>query len=223
MKAAKRIAIRRWARRLWITLLALILVAVMLVAYANFSAVWAARGRIFSDVNQIPFTKVGLLLGTSDRIGGRENLYFRYRIDAAVEVWNSGKIETLIVSGDNRSRYYNEPKKMREALISRGIPADRIVSDFAGLRTLDSVVRAKEIFGADTVLLISQRFHNERAIYIAKAHGINAYGYAAQDVETSAGIKTRLREVGARVKMWLDVQFLKTRPKHLGEMESLPE
>lgn len=223
MKTAKRIAIRRWSKRLRITLIALLLLIAMLVAYANFSAFWAARGRIFSDVSQIPSTKVGLLLGTSDRIGGRENLYFRYRIDAAVEVWNAGKIETLIVSGDNRSRYYNEPKKMREALISRGIPADRIVSDYAGLRTLDSVVRAKEIFGADTVLLISQRFHNERAIYIAKAHGINAFGYAAQDVETSAGIKTRLREVGARVKMWLDVQFLKTRPRYLGDMESLPE
>lgn len=97
------------------------------------------------------------------------------------------------------------------------------MSDFAGLRTLDSVVRAKEVFGTDTVLLISQRFHNERAIYIAKAHGINAYGYAARDVETSAAFKTRLREVGARVKMWLDVQFLKTRPKHLGDKELLPD
>ncbi len=93
----------------------------------------------------------------------------------------------------------------------------------AGLRTLDSVVRAKEIYGTNTVLLISQRFQNERAIYLAKAHGIDAYGFNAQDVETQAGLKTKIREVGARVKMWLDVNFLNTRPRHLGEKETLPK
>jgi SanA protein len=112
---------------------------------------------------------------------------------------------------------------MYEALMARGIPADRIVRDFAGLRTLDSVVRAKEIFGTDTVLFISQRFQNERAIYLAKAHGIKAIGYNARDVESHAGLKTRVREIGARVKMWLDVNFLDTRPRHLGEREKMPE
>jgi SanA protein len=156
-------------------------------------------------------------------VNGRENLYFRYRIDAAVRVWKSGKLETLIVSGDNRSRYYNEPEKMKQALIERGIPEERIVCDFAGLRTLDSVVRAKEIFGADSMLFISQRFQNERAIYLAKANGIEAYGFNARDVETQAGWKTKIREVGERVKMWLDVNFLNTRPIHLGEKVELPE
>lgn len=201
----------------------LIIAFVVVVAYANITAAWASRGRIFSEVSQMPVTKVGLIFGTTDRVGGRENLYFRYRIDAATEAWNAGKVETLIVSGDNRSRYYNEPEKMRQALVARGIPADRIVSDYAGLRTLDSVVRAKEIFGADTVLFISQRFQIERAIYLAKAHDINAYGFAARDVETQAGMKTRIREIGARVKMWLDVNFLNTRPQYLGEKEVLPE
>ena len=112
---------------------------------------------------------------------------------------------------------------MKQALVERGIPGERIVCDFAGLRTLDSVVRAKEIFGADSVLFISQRFQNERAIYLAKAHGIDAYGFNAQDVETQAGLKTRIREVGARVKMWLDVNFLDTRPIHLGEKIALPK
>jgi SanA protein len=191
--------------------------------HANISATYASRGLIYSEISQLPPTRVGLVFGTTDRIQGRENLYFRYRIDAATEVWNAGKIDTLIVSGDNRSRYYNEPEKMRRALIRRGIPADRIVCDYAGLRTFDSVVRAKEIFGTDSVLLISQRFQNERAIYIAKANGIHAYGYAARDVNTQAGLKTKLREVGARVKMWLDVHFLNTRPKYLGDREPLPE
>ena len=112
---------------------------------------------------------------------------------------------------------------MRRALVKRGVPEDRIVSDPRGMRTLDSVVRAKEIFGTDTVLLISQRFHNERAIYLAKANGIRAYGFNARDVDTQAGLKTRLREVGARVLMWLDVNFLNTRPSHLGKKIELPE
>ncbi len=223
VKPAIRTTAQRWMKRLLFAVMVVVLALVSVVAYANITAVWASRGRIFSDVSQIPPTRVGLVFGTTDRVGGRENLYFRYRIDAATEVWNAGKIETLIVSGDNRSRYYNEPEKMRQALVRRGIPADRIVCDYAGLRTLDSVVRAKEIFGADTVLFISQRFQNERAIYLAKAHGLNAYGYAARDVESRAGLKTRLREVGARVKMWLDVHFLNTRPRYLGDREELPE
>lgn len=223
MKPTTKSSLRRWFKRLCKTVLAIALIAAALVAYANVTAVWASRGRIYSDVSSLPHTKVGLVFGTTDRISGRENLYFRYRIDAAVEVWKADKIDTLIVSGDNRSRFYNEPEKMKQALVARGIPSDRIVCDYAGLRTLDSVVRAKEIFGADPVLFISQRFQNERAIYLAKAHDIGAYGFNARDVENQAGFKTKLREVGARVKMWLDVNFLNTRPRYLGEKEELPE
>ena len=194
------------------------------VAYANFTATWAARGRLFDDPAALPAeARVALVFGTSSRFQGRENRYFRYRIDAAVEVWEAGRIDTIIVSGDNRTHFYNEPREMREALLARGVPGDRIVSDFAGLRTLDSVVRAKEVFGADPVLFISQRFQNERAIYLAKANGIEAFGFNAEDVEMPAGFKTRTREIGARVKMWLDVRFLNTRPRHLGEPIELPE
>ena len=203
--------------------LAVVPALLAVVAYANFTAIWASRGRIFTAAAKVPATKVGLVFGTTDRIAGRENLYFRYRIDAATRIWKAGKVETLIVSGDNRSRDYNEPIKMKQALVERGIPADRIVCDFAGLRTLDSVVRAKEIFSTDSILFISQRFQNERAIYLAKANGINAYGFDARDVESSWGLKTKIREVGARVKMWLDVNFLNTRPHHLGQKIELPE
>jgi SanA protein len=224
LKAATKTTIRRWFKRLRNAVVLLVIAFVAVVTYANITAVWASRGRIFSDVSSLPVTKVGLVLGTTDRIGGRENLYFRYRIDAAAEAFHAGKVETLIVSGDNRSsRYYDEPEKMRQALVARGVPAARIVDDGDGIRTLDSVIRAKEIFGADTVLFISQRFHIERAIYLAKAHGLNAYGFEARDVETQAGLKTRVREIGARVKMWLDVNFLNTRPQRLGEKERLPE
>lgn len=214
---------RKWRRRILQTTVLLASLGFLFIAYANLTAVWAARGRIFVDTDQLPKTRVGLVFGTTDRVSGRENRYFRYRIDAATEVWNAGKVDLLLVSGDNRSRYYNEPEKMRQALVKNGVPADRIVGDFAGLRTLDSVVRAKEIFGADRILFISQRFQVERAIYLAKANDIEAFGFAAQDVESSGALKTRLREVGARVKMWLDVHFLETQPRFMGEPEELPE
>jgi SanA protein len=167
---------------------------------------------------------VALLFGTDDRVqGGRENLYFRYRIDAAEALWKAGKIRLILVSGDNSEKYYNEPEKMKKALVERGVPKNRIVCDYAGLRTLDSVVRAKEIFGVTDVVFVSQRFHNERAAYLAKANGMSYCGFNARDVATQGGLKTKVREVGARVKMWLDVRVLGTKPKHLGEKIQLPE
>jgi SanA protein len=193
------------------------------VVYTNAAASWGARNKVFDQVSELPSAKIGLVFGTSDRIRGRENLYFRYRIEAAVEVWQAGKIQTFIVSGDNRSRYYNEPEKMKAALIRAGVPARRIVCDFAGLRTLDSIVRAQKIFGADRLLVLSQRFQNERAIYLAQANGMEAFGFNAKDVGLQAGYKTKIREIGARVKMWLDVNFLDTEPTHLGEKIEMPE
>lgn len=220
-------ALPKWLRRSLLSLLVAILLVLLMAAgtivYANLTAVWSARGLIHDRVGDVPRCKVALLFGTTDRIQGRENLYYRYRIDAAEALWKAGKIDTLIVSGDNRTPWYNEPQTMRRSLIERGIPSERIVCDFAGLRTLDSVVRAKKVFGANEILFISQRFHLQRAIYLAKAHGLKAHGFAAKDVEGKAGSRTRLREVGARVKMWLDVNLLDTEPRHLGDREPMPE
>ncbi len=223
VKFTRKGMIRRWFRRLIVAAAIGCLLVIAVIFYANITANLASRNRLFTDISEVPPMNVGLVFGTTDRVKGLENLYFRYRIDAAVRVWKSGKIKVFIVSGDNQTQYYNEPEKMKQALIERGVPAGRIVCDYAGLRTLDSVVRAKEIFGVTSVLLISQRFQNERGIYLAKANGIDAYGFNAQDVSAQVGAKTRVREVGARVKMWLDVNFLNTRPKHLGEKVSLPE
>lgn len=213
----------KWLQWTVLTPIALVLLAVSCIGYAYVAATWASHGRIYEDVDTVPQVKVALVFGTTDRVDGQENLYFRYRMDAAAALWKAGRVQTLIVSGDNRTQYYNEPEKMRQALLKRGIPDERIVCDFAGLRTLDSVVRAKRIFNTNEVLFVSQRFHLERAIYLAKANGIEGYGFAAKDVNSSAGFKTRIREVGARVKMWLDVNFLDTKPRHLGDKVEMPE
>lgn len=221
--AAKGSGWRVWLRRAAVAVAAVVLAGTAFVAWANWAAVDAGRGCLYDDPAEVPGRRVGLVFGCDPRFQGRENRYFRYRIDAAAALWQAGKLRGLIVSGDNRSRYYNEPDKMRRALIARGVPGDRIVCDYAGLRTLDSVVRAKEIFGVGEITFISQRFQNERAAYLAAANGMAVDGFNARDVEGQGGMKTKVREIGARVKMWLDVWILRTRPKHLGDPIALPD
>ncbi|WP_193211651.1 SanA/YdcF family protein [Luteolibacter marinus] len=211
-------------KRTLLTAGAVVVLGLLFVVWTNLAAVLAGRGLLYNEVDKVPGGRVGLVFGTDDRIQGKENLYFRYRIDAAEELWKAGKLRCVIVSGfNNEEDSYNEPRKMRQALIDRGVPGDRIVFDFAGVRTLDSVVRAKKVFEADEVTFISQKFHNERAMYLAKANGMKACGYNARDVEGRGGLRTKLREVGARVLMWLDVHVLDTQPKYLGERVALPQ
>ena len=193
------------------------------VWFANYSATQAGKGVLFDRVEDVPHRRVGLVFGCSEKLGTRDNLYFKYRIEAAAELWKAGKVDCLIVSGDNREKYYNEPVDMRKALVKAGVPFRKIACDYAGLRTFDSVVRAKKIFGLNEVTLISQKFQNERAAYIAKANGMDVIGYNAKDVQGYAARKTEDREVLARVKMWLDVNITNAQPKHLGDPVPLPE
>ena len=166
-----------------------------------------ARHRTYDNVADIPHNKVGLLLGTSPYTPqGEKNLYFDYRIDAAVTLIESGKVDVLLVSGEKSGENYDETVCMRDSLVARGVSADKIVLDPAGFRTLDSMVRAKEVYGNDTITIISQQFHNERAIYQADHHGIVAIGYNAQDVTIwHKWLKIHGRELLARVKLFIDL------------------
>ncbi len=173
--------------------------------------------KLFSSIQDIPSNKVGLLLGTTKILAnGRENLYYRYRINAAAKLYKSGKIKYILASGDNRKVGYDEPTQMKEDLIKAGVPANRIYLDYAGFRTLDSVVRAKKVFGLNAFTVISQDWHNERALLIADFQDINAVGFNAKDVSKKYGWKVLLREKLARVKVVLDVAIGK-KPKFLGE------
>lgn len=214
---------RTWIKRLFVLAVLCVVGFLLFIWYANYSATRAGKGILFDDVNDVPEQRVGLVFGCSSKLGNRDNLYFKYRIQAAAELYHAGKVETLIVSGDNRDKYYNEPVTMRKALVKVGVPFDAIVCDYAGLRTLDSVVRAKKIFDLDEVTLVSQKFQNERAAYLAKANGLKVYGYNARDVEGYAARKTEDREVLARVKMWLDVNITNEQPRFLGDKEPIPE
>ncbi|HLV92630.1 MAG TPA: ElyC/SanA/YdcF family protein [Aequorivita sp.] len=189
----------------------------LLVFTANFSIQKAAEGKTFSSVTTIPKNRVGLLLGTAKYYkDGGINLYFKYRIDAAVELYNSNKIDFILVSGDNSSMQYNEPMTFKNELVKRGIPKEVIFLDYAGFRTLDSVIRAKEIFGQAKFTVISQKFQNERAIYLAEMSEIVVVGFNAKDVKGSGGYKVKFREYFARTKAFLDVIF-HVEPKFYGE------
>lgn len=214
--------VRKWLRRLFFLVMVVGIGFIFFIWYANYSATKAGKGVLFDDVNDVPEQRVGLVFGCSSKLGNRDNLYFKYRIQAAAELYHAGKVEKLIVSGDNRDKYYNEPVTMRKALVEAGVPFDAVVCDYAGLRTLDSVVRAKKIFDLKEVTLVSQKFQNERAAYLAKANGLKVYGYNARDVEGYAARKTEDREVLARVKMWLDVHITDKQPRFLGDKEPIP-
>ncbi|MEI6149964.1 MAG: ElyC/SanA/YdcF family protein [bacterium] len=177
----------------------------------------AAQGRTYSDVSAIPHRKVGLLLGCSRRLSdGRANLFFAHRVAAAAQLYKARKVDYLIVSGDNHMAGYDEATDMKRALVAAGIPEQRIYCDYAGFRTLDSVVRAKEVFGQTAVTVISQEFHNRRAIYIARSQGIDALGFNAKEVDAFNSFRTKVRERFALVKTVLDVCLLGTHPKFLG-------
>lgn len=199
-----------------ITLL-LLLFAAAVFLLCQYIVSHAGSGRIYTSVSAIPARDTGLVLGVSAKLpDGRENLYFKYRIKAAAELYHAGKVKHLIVSGDNRTADYNEPESMRKALISLGVPDSAITLDYAGLRTLDSVVRAKEIFSQEKITIISQRAHDERALLIAKHYKIDAIAFAADDVAFRSAIGSHVREWLARVKVLLDLYILHTAPKHLG-------
>ncbi|MFK7747931.1 MAG: vancomycin high temperature exclusion protein [Kordia sp.] len=204
---------KKWSKRAGL-LLGLILVGIIM---CNVYVEFATGGKTYNKVTEIPKNKVGLLLGTAKYLkDGNINLFYQYRINAAVQLYNSGKIEYILVSGDNGSKYYDEPTTFKEDLIAAGIPEYKIFLDYAGFRTLDSVVRSKEIFQQESITIISQQFHNERAIAIANAKGINAVGFNAKDVNGNSGFKVKVREVFARVAMCMDLVF-GTQPKFLGE------
>lgn len=209
--------LKRW--KLW-------LVLTLLGALSPFAAVWYSRGAIsrgaeglvFTEAAQVPECEVALLLGCARVLpNGSHNLYFKTRIEAVRQLWEAGRIRQVLVSGDNSRSDYDEATDMKEALIAAGLPGEHIHCDYAGFSTLDSVVRARGVFRQDRFVIVSQQFHIERALYIARERGIEAYGFPARDVKGRAGAKTKARENLARVKAVLDMKLLNTQPKFLGE------
>ena len=193
---------------------------VLFVVFSNVVIKQATKKDIFQVVSKTPTKKVALLLGTSRYTArGTTNLFFKHRINAAAELYKQGKIKHIIVSGDNSLHSYNEPREMQKALIVLGIPDSAITLDYAGFRTLDSVIRCKEVFGQTEITIISQRFHVERALFIAQKYKIDAIGYAAQDPPEKYSVKTHFREYFAKTKAVIDLYIINKKPKFLGKKE----
>ncbi|MFT5200373.1 MAG: SanA protein [Planctomycetota bacterium] len=174
---------------------------------------WAVP--VYTSAQAVPKSPVGLVLGTAPTFQGRPNVFYTARIKAAAELYHAGRVRALIVSGDNSRATYSEPDAMRADLIAAGVPARHITCDYAGFRTLDSVLRAREVFGQDDFVVVSQAFHAERAVFLARRHGMKANAFAAQDPRARAWIKFRAREVLARCLAVSDL-LRRKEPKFLG-------
>jgi SanA protein len=194
------------------------LIVVVFILISNLIVRYSYSKFIYTSIDSIPQKKVGLLLGTNKYLkAGGINPYYQFRIEAATALIKKGKIKYVIVSGDNSIIEYNEPVQMRDDLIRMGIDSSIIYLDFAGFRTLDSIIRAKFVFGQDDFIIISQPFHNQRAIFIARQKRINAIAFNAKDVDLPRGLKVQVREIFARVKLMIDLFLINKQPKFLGE------
>lgn len=187
------------------------------IMFCNKLILETSKGKIFNKSVELPEYKTALVLGTSKYLkSGKINLYFQNRINRTIQLYNSGNISRIIVSGDNGTKHYNEPIHMKDALVKGGVPFGIIFCDYAGFRTLDSVVRAKLVFGCDEVVIVSQEFHLERALYLAQRNNVKAVGLIAENVPYSFDRIGFYREKLARVKAVYDVCLFNKQPKFLG-------
>ncbi|HTR41021.1 MAG TPA: ElyC/SanA/YdcF family protein [Pseudomonadales bacterium] len=200
-----------------------VLIIISWMAWADYRCHQAATGRVFHSVDAVPAREIGLVLGTSKETRhGKPNLHFNQRIEAAAALYHAGKVRHLLVSGDNHVATYDEPTDMRAALMAAGVPADAITCDYAGFRTLDSVVRAKEVFGLSQCMIISENFHCPRALWIAQQHGLDAIAFAAPDVGLKSwSLRARVREQFARAWCAMDLYLLHRQPHFSGPREPI--
>ncbi len=198
----------------------IVIVAIALIAVGiNLWVLSYGNDRIYTDLEDLEPRYVGLVLGTSSSPDGvRVNAYFEERMEAAIRLYESGKVKHLLVSGDNSSSHYNEPRDMANYLVARGIPADQITLDYAGFRTYDSLLRGKEIFGLEDCIVITQRFHAPRALFVGAKKGIDVQSYVANDPEQGVSFSLRVREWMARIVAAIDV-VTNRQPKFYGQKE----
>lgn len=213
-------------RRAFVFVGCILLLLVGVILTCNQIVVNSTKEKVFNDINSIKSAEVGLLLGTTPqtRIGGRKNMFFKYRIDAAEDLYNAGKIKYILISGDENSLDgVNEPECMKDSLVARGIPKNVIFLDRKGFRTLDSVVRMSKVYGVRIFTIISQRFHNERALYLAEHLGLDVedlQAYNAKEPTSTMSMMTYIREYFARVKMFFDI-WTNKQPSNLEDGQPL--
>ncbi|MDQ1214205.1 outer membrane permeability protein SanA [Pantoea anthophila] len=208
-------------KRVFIGLLFIILVMVATALGLDRWISWKTAPFIYENVSSLPHRQVGVVLGTAKYYRtGVINQYYLYRMQGALNAYNSGKVNYLLLSGDNAQQSYNEPMTMRRDLIKAGVDPADIVLDYAGFRTLDSIVRTRKVFDTNDFIIITQRFHCERALFIALQLGIQAQCYAVPSPKNMLSV--RFREVGARLGALADLFLLKREPRFLGPLVPIP-
>lgn len=187
----------------------LVVFVLSLVTIANVWVISTTDDRVYESPDLLPQYETALVLGTSSRlVNGEPNPFFVNRMDKAAQLYRNGKVTEFILSGDNRTRYYDEPGTMRKVLVSKGVPAHAIQLDAEGLRTFDSIQRCKYSFGKKSIIIVTQPFHAYRALFISDHLGMTAVVLAAQEPGESVGAQVYLREVFARAKAVLDIYVL---------------
>jgi SanA protein len=215
--------IRQHRTKLIVLLAVLVLLPLAALVGADRVCRSASAGRIFQNIEDVPKNDVALVLGTGKLTpAGRPNLHFTQRIEAAAKLYHSGKVTHLLVSGDNHVKSYDEPSDMRDALVSAGVPTNAITRDYAGFRTLDSVLRAEKVFGLKNFTIVTEEFHCPRSLWIARQHGLNAVAFAAPDLQSKRwALRVKVREAFARVLCGADLYLLRTQPKFSGPPEPI--
>jgi len=209
--------------RLWLRIaVILMLTGLLALTGADLLCRNAAAGKIYHSTATVPANDVALVLGTAKHTArGYPNLHFTQRIEAAAELFHASKVRHLIVSGDNSVQTYDEPTDMRDALVEAGVPTNAITCDYAGFRTLDSVVRAKLVFGLTNLTIVTEEFHCPRALWIAQRHDLNTVAFAAPDLSARWSARVKMREVLARTLCAVDLYVLNRQPKFSGPPEEL--
>lgn len=212
-------------RRLSLPVLAAsVLLGVVPLLFCGWLVHHSAHMRIFTDISLLPFNNVGLVLGTGrlNSYNGLPNLHFSHRLKAAAELYRAGKVKHLILSGNNDRHGYDEPADMRAGLLALGVPEDAMTLDPSGFRTLDSVVRVRDVYGQRKYTIITDEFHCYRTIFLARNHGLDVVAFPSEEVELRWSLRSRLRERFADVKACLDLYVLHTRPREVSEPVVLP-
>ncbi|HEX5170038.1 MAG TPA: ElyC/SanA/YdcF family protein [Cyclobacteriaceae bacterium] len=209
-------------RKVWRVLYFSVLFFFLFLIAINVWIVKSTERNVYSKSELLPDKRVALVLGTSHRtVKGQPNPFFEKRMETAAHLYQQGKVVHFILSGDNRTPYYNEPMAMKRALVKRGVPEASITLDYAGLRTLDSIVRSKAIFGQEKIIIITQPFHSYRALFISHFYDIDAVAMVAAEPDFEETPSVRIREYFARAKAVLDLYVLRTSPRFLGQKEEL--
>lgn len=182
-------------------------VVVLLVVICNIIIVRFAENCVFDNVDDVPVCEYAVLLGTTPMSRyGKKNTFFTNRINATMELYRAGKFKKLIISGDKCSLDgCNEPREMCDTLVARGLPKNIIMLDGTGFSTVNSVENAKKEFGLDSCISISQKFHNERFVYLANGYDLKAVGYNAESPQLIGSMLVYVREWFARVKVFVDL------------------